>query len=199
MIIWVLQLNYVAYYNYFSFSAQLFVFFLDLISVLFFPIFLLFMFLTLIKICSQPLYLFPQYVVQSLNHVQLFATPWTTARQASLSITNSLSLLKLMSIKSMMSSNNLVLCRPLLLPPSVFASIREFPSESVLHIRWPEYWCFSFSISPFNEYSGLISFRIDVWSPCSPRDSQESSPIPQCESINSSALSLFWSNSHIHA
>ena len=88
-------------------------------------------------------------------------TPWTTACQASLSITNSQSLLKLMSIESMMPSNRLILCHPLLLLPSVFPRIRVFSSESVLHIRWPKYWRFSFSISPSNEYLGLISFRID--------------------------------------
>ena len=91
----------------------------------------------------------------------LFATPWTAARQASLSITNSQSLLKLMSIESVMPSNHLILCRPLLLLPSVFPSIRVFSSESVFHIRWPKYWSFSFSISPSSEYSGLISFGID--------------------------------------
>ena len=89
------------------------------------------------------------------------ATPWTSAHQASLFITNSQSLLKLMSIKSVMPSNHLILCRPLLLPPSIFPSIRVFSNELVLHIRWPEYWSFSFSINPSNEYSGLISFRID--------------------------------------
>ena len=90
-----------------------------------------------------------------------FATPWTTARHASLSITNSWSLLKLMSIESVMPSNHLILCRPLLLPPSIFPSIRVTSNESALCIRWPKYWSFSFSISPSNEYSGLISFRID--------------------------------------
>ena len=99
--------------------------------------------------------------IQSLSHVQLFATLWTAARQASLSITNSWSLLKLMSIESVMPSNHLILCHPLLLPPSIFPSIRVFPNESVLHIRWPKYWSFSFSNSPSNEYSGLISFRMD--------------------------------------
>jgi len=94
-----------------------------------------------------------------LSHVQLFETPWTAACQASLSITNSRSLLKLMSIKLMMTSNHLILWRPLLPLPSTFPSIRVFSSESVLHIRWPKYW--SFSISPSNEYSGLIFFRID--------------------------------------
>ena len=96
-----------------------------------------------------------------LSYVQLFATPWTAARQASLSITNSWSLLKSISIKSMMPSNHLILYRPLLFLPSIFPSIRVFSIESVLCIRWPKYWSFSFSISPSNEYSGLISFRID--------------------------------------
>ena len=97
----------------------------------------------------------------SLSHVQLFATSWTAAHQASLSITNSWSLLKLMSIESVMPSNHLILCHPLLFPPSVFSSVRIFSSESVLCIRWPKYWSFSFSISPSIEYSGLISFRMD--------------------------------------
>ena len=100
--------------------------------------------------------------VQSFSHVRLFVTPWTAAHQASLSITNSLSLLKLMSIESVMPSNHLILCRPLLLPPSIFPSIRVFLSESVLPISWPKYWSFSFRISPSNEYSGLISFRMDL-------------------------------------
>ena len=99
--------------------------------------------------------------VQLLSHIQLFVTPWTTARQATLSITNSQSLLKLMSIVTMMPSNYFILCRPLLLLPSIFPSIRVFSNESVLLIRWPEYWSFSFSISPSNEYSGLTSFRMD--------------------------------------
>ena len=99
--------------------------------------------------------------VQSLSCVRLFATPWTVAHQASLSITNSWSLLKLMSIELVMPSNHLILCHPLLLLPSTFPSIRVFSNESVLHIRWPKYWSFSFSISPSNEYSGVISFRMD--------------------------------------
>ena len=99
--------------------------------------------------------------VQSLGRVWLFVTPWTAARQASPSITNSWSLLKLMSIKSVMPSNHLILCHPLLLPPSIFPSIRVFSNESVPRIRWPKYWSFSFSISPSNEYSGLISSRMD--------------------------------------
>ena len=99
--------------------------------------------------------------VQSLGSVWLFPTPWTAARQASLSITNSRSLLKLMSIESMMPSNHLILCHPLLLLPSIFPSIRVFSNESLLCIRWPKYWSFSFSMSPSNEYSGLISFRMD--------------------------------------
>ena len=100
-------------------------------------------------------------LVQSLSHVQLFVTPWTAARQASLCITNSRSLLKLMSIQSVMPSNHLIICCSLFLLPSVLPNIRVFSSESVLCIRWPKYWSFSFSISPSNEYSGLISFRID--------------------------------------
>ena len=99
--------------------------------------------------------------VQSFSRVRLFATPWTAAHQASLSITNSRSLLKLMSIESVMPSNHLILCCPLLLSPSIFPSIRVFSNESVLHIRWPKYWSFSFSISLSNEYSRLVSFRMD--------------------------------------
>ena len=100
-------------------------------------------------------------LVQSVICVRLFATPWTAARQASLSITNAQSLLKFMSIKSVMPSNHLILCLPLLLLPLIFPSVRVFSKESILHIRWPKYWSFSFSISPSNEYSGLISFRMD--------------------------------------
>ena len=99
--------------------------------------------------------------VQLLSHVWLFVTPWTAACQASLSITNSWSLLKLMSVESVMPSNHLVLCRPLLFLPAIFPSIRVFSNESVLHIRWPKYWRFSFSISPSSECSRLISFRMD--------------------------------------
>ena len=99
--------------------------------------------------------------VQSLSHVWLFATPWTAACQAYLSITNSWSLLKLMSVELVMPSNHLIFCHPLLLPPSIFLSITVFSNESALHIRWPKYWSFSFSISPSNENSGLISFRMD--------------------------------------
>ena len=105
------------------------------------------------------IYLFSS--VQSLTCVRLFVTPWTAACQASLSITNSRSLLKLMSFESVMPSNHLILCRPLLLLPSIFPSIRVFSNESVLCIRWPNYWSFSFSICPSNEYSVLISFRMD--------------------------------------
>ena len=101
--------------------------------------------------------------VQLLSHVWLFATPWTAACQASPSITNSWSLLKLMSIELVMPSNHLILCCPLLFPLSIFPSIRVFSTESVLHIRWPKYWSFSFSISPSNEYSGLISLGWIGW------------------------------------
>ena len=99
--------------------------------------------------------------VQLLSRVQFFVTPWIPACQASLSITNSWSLLKLMSIESVMPSNHLILRHPLFLPPSIFPTIRVFSDESVLHTRWPKDWSFSFNINPSNEYSGLISFRID--------------------------------------
>ena len=114
--------------------------------------------------------------VQPLSRVLLFATPWTATRQASLSITNFQSLLKLMSIEWVMPSNHLILCHPLLLLPSISPSIRVFSIESVLLIRWPKDWSFSFSISLSNEYSGLVFFRMDWFSfgsPCSPRDSQD--------------------------
>ena len=100
--------------------------------------------------------------VQLLSCVRLFATPWTVAHQASLSFTNSWSLLKLVSIESVMPSNYLILCHPLLFPPSIFPSLRVFSNVSVLPIRWPKHWGFSFSISPSNEHSGLISFRLDL-------------------------------------
>ena len=109
----------------------------------------------------------------------------TEAHQSSLAITNSKNLPKLMSIELVMPSNRLILCRPLLLLPSIFPSIRVFSKESALHIGWPKYWSFSFNISPSNEHPGLISFRMDwVGSPCSPRDSQESSPTPQIKNVN---------------
>ena len=110
------------------------------------------------KICLTSLII---QSVQSLSHVRLFATPWIATRQTSLSITNYQSLLKLMSIESVMPSSHLILCCPLLLQPSLFPSISIFSNESVLHIRWTKYWSFSFSISPSNEYSGLIAFRMD--------------------------------------
>ena len=118
-------------------------------------------------ICMAPLCMIwnTLYYVQfsSNSHVRLFVTPWTATCQASLSITNSHSLLKLMSRESVMPSNHLILCHPLLLPPSILPSIGVFSNESVLRIKWPKYWSFSFSISPSNEYSGLISFRMDWW------------------------------------
>ena len=110
-------------------------------------------------------------------------TPWTTPCQASLSITNSQRLLKLMSIESVMPSNHVILCRPLLLPPSIFPSIKVICNESVLHIRWPKYWSFCFSISPSNEYSGPISFRMDWLDLLAVQE--ESSPVPQFKSISS--------------
>ena len=105
--------------------------------------------------------LYRLFFVQLLSHVQLFATPWAAACQAFLSITNSQSLPKLVSIELVMPCNHLILCRPLLLLPSIFPSIRVFSNELALHIRWPKYWSFSFNISPSNEHSGLISFRMD--------------------------------------
>ena len=132
--------------------------------------------------------------VQSLSCVLLFATTWTTAIQASLFITSSWSLPKLMSIESMMPSNHLILCHPLLLLPSIFPSIRVFYNELVLHIRWPKYWSFSFNISPSNEYSGPVSFRMDWLNLLAVQGTlQESSPTPQFKSINSSALSFLYS------
>ena len=134
--------------------------------------------------------------VQSLSHVQ-FCDPWTAAYQASLSITNSQSLLKLMSIESVMPSNHLILCHPFLHLPSVFLSIRVFANESVLHIRWPKYWSFSFSISPSNEYSGLISFRIDWFDLLEVQGTLFSNTTVQNNQFFDAQLSL-WSNSHIH-
>ena len=130
--------------------------------------------------------------VQLFICVRLFATPWIVARQASLSITSSQSLIKLMSIESVMPSNHLILCRPLLLP-SIFPRIGVFSSESALHIRWPKYANFSFSISPSNEYSGLISFRIDWFDLLAVQGILESSPIPHFKSISSLALSFLYS------
>ena len=117
-------------------------------------------------------------------------TLWTAAHQASLSITNSQSLLRLMSIESVMPSNQLILCCPFLLLPSIFPSIKVFSNESVLHIRWPKYWSFSFSISPSNEYPGLISFRMDWLDLLAVQGTLNSSPLPQFKSINSSVLSF---------
>ena len=129
--------------------------------------------------------------VQSLSRVQHFATPWTTARQASLSITNSQSPPKPMSIESVMPSNHLLLCCPLLLLPSVFPSIRVFSNELALRIRWPKDWGFSFSISPSNEYSGLISFWIDCFDLLAVQGTLKSLLNPQFESISSSVLTFF--------
>ena len=127
--------------------------------------------------------------VHSLSRAWLFSTPWTIARQASLSSTISWSFLRFMSIELVILSNHLILCHPLLLP-SIFPSIRVFSNESALHIRWPNYWSFSNSLS--NEYSELISFDWLIWSPCSPRDSPESFPAPQFESMSSLVLSLLY-------
>ena len=137
--------------------------------------------------------------VQLLSCAWLFATPWTAACHAFLSITNSQSLLKLMSIKSVMPSYHLIFCRPLLLLPSIFPSIRVFPNESVLHIRWQKYWSFSFSISPSNEYSGLISLGWNSWISLLFKGLSRvfSQTTVQKHQFFSAQLSL-WPNSHIH-
>ena len=127
-------------------------------------------------------------VQSSHSVVSNSATPWTAAHQASLSITNSQNLLKLMSVESVMLSNHLILCHPLLLPPSIFPSIRVFSNESVLCIRWPKYWSFSFSISPSNEHSGLISFRMDWLDLLAVQGSLKS-----LLQHHSSKASIFWS------
>ena len=129
--------------------------------------------------------------VLSLSHVRLFAIPWTAAHQVSLFFTISWSLLKLMSIESVMPSNHLVFCHPLLLP-SIFPNIRVFSNESTLCIRWPKNWIFSLSISLSDVYSGLISFRIDWFDLFAVQETQESSPAPQFERINSLTLSLLY-------
>ena len=137
--------------------------------------------------------------VQSLSRVRLFATLWTAAHQASLSITNSQSLPKLMSIESVMPFNHLDLCHPRLLPPSIFSSIRAFWSDSVLRIRWPKYWSFSFSTSPSNVYSGLISFRMNWLDLLAVQGTLKS--LVQHHSSKASILwcsAFLWSNSHIY-
>ena len=131
--------------------------------------------------------------VQLLSHVWLFATLWTAARQASLSITYSWSPPKPMTIDLVMPSNHLILCCPLLLLPSIFPSIRVFSKESALHIRWPKYWSFSFNISPSNEHPGLVSFRMDWLDLLAVQGTQKTSAIPQFKSINSSVLSFLYS------
>ena len=131
--------------------------------------------------------------VQSISRVRLYATPWITARQASLSITNSRRLLKLMSIESVMSSSHLVLCRPLLLLPQIPPGIRVFSNESTLRMRWPKYWSFSFSIIPSKEHPGLVSFRMDWLDLLAVQGTLESSPAAQFKSINSSVLSFLHS------
>ena len=137
--------------------------------------------------------------VQSLSHAWLFATPWTAACQASLSSTNSWRLLRLMSIKLVVPSNHLILCHPLLLLSSIFPSIRVFSSESILCIKWPQSWSFSFSISPSNKYSGLIPFRMDCFDLLAVQGTLKS--LLQHHSLKASILwcsASLWSNSHIH-
>ena len=125
--------------------------------------------------------------------VRFFVTSWTAACQASLSITNSRSSLKLISIESVIPLNHLILCHPLLLLPSIFSDIRVFSNESVLRIRWSKYWSFSFSISPSNEHPGLVSFRVDWLDPLAVKGSQKSFPTPHFKSINCLALSFLYS------
>ena len=136
--------------------------------------------------------------IQSLSHVQLFVTLWTVAPQASLSLTIWQSLLKLMSIESVMLSNHLILCHPLLLLPSVFASIKVFSNESALRIRWPEYWSFSFSTVPLNEYSGLVSFRIDWFDLLAVQGTLTSLLQLDQKDQFFGAQPSSWSSSHIH-
>ena len=147
-----------------------------------------------LKNCFSEVTIWPSnsIVVQSLSCVQLFATPWTAAPQSSLLFTISPSLLRLMSTESVMPSNHLILCRPFLLLPSIFPSFRGFSNQSTLRIRWPKYWSFDFSVSPSNEYSGLISFRMDSLDLLAVQGTLQSSPTPQFKSINSSALSLLY-------
>ena len=135
-------------------------------------------------------------VVRLPSRVQFSATSWTAACQASLFISNSRSLLKLMSIESVMPPNHLILCRSHLFLPSIFPSIRVFSNESVFHIRWPKFWSFSFIISPSNEYSGLISFRMDWLDLRAVQGTLKS--LLQHHSLKASVLQCSWSNSHIH-
>ena len=130
---------------------------------------------------------------QLLSHIRLFATPWTAACQTFLSITACWGLFKLMSIELVMPSNHLILCHPLLHPPSIFPTIRVFANESVLGIRWPKYWTFIFSIGPFNKHSGLISFRMDWLDLFAVQGTLECSPKPEFKSINSLALIFLYS------
>ena len=159
-----------------------------------------------LKMCKRSVQIFSQrkhiYVyrpmkrcsIQSLSCIRLFASPWTSACQAALSITNSQSLLKLMYIESVITSNHLILCCSLLLPASILPSIRNFSNESLLHIRWPKYWSFTFSVSPSNEYSGLISFRMDWFDLFAVQGTLKSLlQHHSSKSINSSVLSFLYS------
>ena len=136
--------------------------------------------------------------VQSLHHVRLFVTPYTTACQTSLSITNSWSLPKLMSIESVMPSNHLILCHPLLLPPSIFPNIRVFSNASNLRIRWPKYWSFSFNICPANEHPGLISFRMEWMDLLAVQETLKSLLQHHSSKVSILRHSALYFNSHIH-
>ena len=137
-------------------------------------------------------------IVQSLSWVRLFVTPWTAAHQASLSFTISQSSLRLISIELMMPSNHLILCCSLLLLPSIFSSIRILSNESDLHIRWPKYWSFSFSISPFSEYSRLLSFRTEWFDLLAVQETLKSLLQHHSSKHQFSSTQSLWSNSHIH-
>ena len=145
------------------------------------------------SICTIPISSVQFSSFQSLSRVWPFAIPWIPAHHAFLSITNYWSLLKLMSIESVMTSRHLILCHPLLLLPPILPNIRVFSNESTLHIRWPKYWSFSFIISPFKEHPGLISFRMDWLDLLAVQGTIKSSPIPQFKSISSSVLSFLHS------
>ena len=208
VIVWTLMVSFVFQIPCIIFFQYMYIFFelygiLCHIEIFNLYLFLFWFLLSLRLFCSNPPKLLILWFwnvntlqfssVQFSCSVMSDTTPWTTARQASLSINISWSPPKPMSIKSVMSSNHFILCCPFLLPPSIFPSIRVFSNESVLHIRWPKYWSFSFNISPSNEQLGLISFRMDWLDLLAVQGTLKSSPTPHFKSINSSALSFLHS------